>query len=220
MEAPTIRAVLFDFDGTLSDSEYLHYECWLEAAADWGSAVDWESYKRDFVGISDRNACRIFLEKAGLEPADEAIAAGCLRKHQCYRRRAPAELTIDARVVEWIRAAAPKVPLGVVSSSAVPDVAPTLELCGIAGAMRFAICGDHAARLKPDPMPYLLALEKLRKDAGVEHASECLVFEDSATGIASASAAGMTVHPLDDPARLADALAEWEPRIDALRDRR
>lgn len=219
MEAKTIRAVLFDFDGTLSDSEHLHYESWLEAAAEWDAAVSWQEYKRSFVGISDRNACRILLEKAGREPSGEAVAAGCLRKQQCYRRRSVVELTVDARAAAWVRAAAPKVPLGVVSSSAVPDVVPTLERYGIAEPMRFVICGDHVERLKPDPMPYLLALEKLRAGAGVEHACDCLVFEDSPTGTASATAAGMTVHRLDDPARLAEALAQWEPRIDALRGR-
>ena len=219
MAAEIIRAVLFDFDGTLSDSEYLHHETWLEAAADWGAAVGWEEYARRFVGISDRNACRFLLEKAGREPTDEAITAGCLRKQQCYRRRSRVELTVDERVVEWIRATAPQAPLGVVSSSAVADVVPTLERYGIADPLQFVICGDHVARLKPDPMPYLLALEKLREHAGIEHAGDCLVFEDSATGVASAAAAGMTVHRLAAPARLAEALEQWAPKIDALRSR-
>ncbi len=219
MEAGIVRAVLFDFDGTLCDSEYLHHEAWLEAAAAWGAAVGWEEYVQRFVGISDRNACRIFLEKAGLQPTEALIEAGCLRKHRCYRRRSRVELTVDERVVEWIRSTAPQAPLGVVSSSAVPDVVPTLERHGIADLMQFVICGDHVARLKPDPMPYLLALEKLRERAGVAHAGDCLVFEDSATGVASASAAGMTVHRLESPSRLAEALEQWEPKIDALRRR-
>ncbi len=112
MESKIVRAVLFDFDGTLSDSEYLHHEAWLEAAADWGAAVGWEEYTQRFVGISDRNACKIFLQKAGLPPTDALIEAGCLRKHRCYRRRSKIELTVDERVVEWIRSASPRVPLG------------------------------------------------------------------------------------------------------------
>ncbi len=218
MESETIRAVLFDFDGTLSDSEYLHHESWLEAVADWGATVDWEEYKQRFVGISDRNACKILLEKVGREPTDEIIIAGLLRKQQCYRRRSKTELTVDRQVVEWIRSVSPQVPLGVVSSSAVPDVVPILERHRIADTMRFVICGDHVARLKPDPMPYLFALEKLRECESIEHAGDCLVFEDSAVGAASAAAAGMTVHRLNEPARLAEAIRQWEPKIDALRD--
>ncbi len=85
--------------------------------------------------------------------------------------------------------------------------------------MRFVICGEHVTRLKPDPMPYLLALEKLRACAGIERAGDCLVFEDSPTGIAAAAAAGMTVHRLDEPSQLAESIAQWTPKIDALRGR-
>lgn len=218
MESANIRAVLFDFDGTLCDSEYLHHESWLEAAEPWGVAVGWEEYTQRFVGISDRNAARFFLEKSGQDATEELINAGCQRKHECYRRRSAAELKVDSRVCDWVRSASAKVPIGVVSSSATPDVVPILENHGIADAMRFVICGEHVTRLKPDPMPYALALAKLREIVEVDSAEDCLAFEDSTSGVASATAAGLTVHRLDSPTKLGDALAHWERKISALRD--
>jgi beta-phosphoglucomutase len=218
MASANIRAVLFDFDGTLCDSEHLHHEAWLEAAEPWGVAVGWEEYTQRFIGISDRNAARIFLEKSGQDATEELIDAGCQRKHECYRRRSAAELKVDSRVCDWVRSVSAKVPIGVVSSSATPDVVPILENHGIADAMRFVICGEHVTRLKPDPMPYALALEKLREIVEVDRAGDCLAFEDSNSGVASATAVGLTVHRLDSPTKLGDALAHWERKISALRD--
>ncbi len=205
--------MLFDFDGTLVDSEYLHHESWLEAAAPWGVSVSWEEYERRLVGMSDRTASEFILRRAGMAGTPELIELGRARKHRAYRARSVAELTIDRRVLEWIRRNSGRVPLGVVSSSAVPDVVPILERQGIARCMELIICGDHVERLKPDPMPYLLALRKLRSGFGIKRSRECLVYEDSATGIESASSAGMTVHAVSTPSDLPRALNALDGRI-------
>ena len=210
---PSIRAVLFDFDGTLVDSEYLHHEAWLEAVEPWGVTVGWEDYKRKLVGISDRSACEFFLGLADMEVTPEAMDFGRTRKHLYYRRRCVDELTVDPSVSDWIRANCDRVPMGVVSSSAAPDVVPILERQGIADRMRFVVSGDDISRLKPDPMAYLLALEKLRRMCGVRDAGECLVFEDSGTGIRAAREAGMTVQHLDLPGDLPALLEAWDSRI-------
>ena len=205
--------MLFDFDGTLVDSEYLHHESWLEAVASWGVTLGWEEYQRQLVGISDRRACEFFVTLAGLEPTPELLESGRSRKHRVYRRRAVQELAIDPWVQEWVRANRERVPLGVVSSSAIPDVVPILERQGVASAMRFVICGEHVERLKPDPLPYLLAFEKLREGLPDLQTEECLVFEDSATGVRSASDAGMTVQSLESPRDLHLSLQRWSRKI-------
>ena len=211
--APSIRAVLFDFDGTLVDSEYLHHEAWLEAVEPWGVTLGWEEYKRKLVGISDRHACEFFLGLAGREVTSEAMDFGRSRKHMFYRRRSVDELTVDASVSDWIHANFERVPMGVVSSSAAPDVVPILERQGVAARMRFVVSGDDVSRLKPDPMSYLLALEKLGPECGIRNAAECLVFEDSETGIRAAQDAGMTVQRLQLPCDLPKLLETWDRRI-------
>lgn len=211
--APSIRAVLFDFDGTLVDSEYLHHEAWLEAVSPWGVTVGWEEYKRKLVGISDRRACEFFLGLAGMEATAEAMDFGRSRKHMFYRRRSVDELKLDPFVSDWIHANSECVPMGVVSSSAAPDVVPILERQGVADRMRFVVSGDDVSRLKPDPMSYLLALEKLGPECGIRNAAECLVFEDSETGIRASQDAGMTVQRIKLPCDLPTFLAEWDRRI-------
>jgi len=205
--------VLFDFDGTLFDSEYLHHEAWLEAVEPWGVTVSWEDYKRQLIGISDTRACEFFLDRAGQPRTPEAIQAGRERKHSVYRRRSLQELVPHPSVATWIRNNFERVPLGVVSSSAIPDVVPILERQRIADCMQFIICGDHVERLKPDPLPYLLAFEKLQAGHDISDPGDCLVFEDSSTGIQAAKAAGMTVHALATPEDLPSALDQWSKHI-------
>ncbi len=212
-ETPRIRAVLFDFDGTLTDSEWLHHQSWLEAVAPWGVTVSWDDYERLLVGISDTRASEFFLELAGVERTPERVLDGRARKHAAYRRRSVRELSIDPLVKAWIEEHWRTTPLGVVSSSAVPDVVPILERQGVSAYMRFVICGDHVARLKPDPMPYLLAMEKLALGWGIHDPRECLVFEDSETGVRAAQDAGMTVQPVQPPSNLAGLLMQWTARV-------
>ena len=216
----TIRAVLFDFDGTLVDSEYLHHESWLEAVEPWGVTVSWEEYVRQLVGISDTRACKYFLGRAGKAVTPEAVEQGRRRKHRVYRSRSIEELKIDHRVRDWILRNHGAVPMGVVSSSAIPDVVPILQRQGVADCMEFIICGDHVKRLKPDPAPYLLALSKLRSAFGIEDSLECLVYEDSRTGIQAAAAAGTTVHALGATSDLPSAMEEWQERIKGIVDSR
>lgn len=208
-----IRAVLFDFDGTLVDSEYLHHESWLEAVKPWGVTVSWEDYVRQLVGISDTRACEFFLNLAGMAVTPEAVEYGRRRKHRVYRSRSIEELEIDPYVLDWIRRGRRRVPMGIVSSSSIPDVVPILQHQGAADCMEFIICGDHVERLKPDPTPYRLAFAKLRRAFGIEDGRECLVYEDSATGIEAATAAGLTVHAVAQPRDLPRALEEWDDRI-------
>ena len=208
-----IRAVLFDFDGTLVDSEYLHHEAWLEAVEPWGVTLSWEEYQRRLVGISDRRACEFFLRIAGMAETPELMEQGRNRKHLVYRRRSIEELSIHPRVLDWIHRNYRSIPMGVVSSSAIPDAIPILDRQGVAQRMDFIICGDHVEHLKPDPMPYLLALDKLRAVGAVTDGRECLVFEDSATGVTAATDAGMRVEALNSPSDLADALERWGQRI-------
>ncbi len=208
-----IRAVLFDFDGTLADSEWLHHQAWLEAVAPWRVSVGWADYKRLLVGKSDTSASEYFLKLAGIERTPTVIQGGRARKHAAYRRRSVAELSVDPLVREWMREHWRRVPLGVVSSSAVPDVVPILERQGVAGYLRLVICGEHVARLKPDPMPYLMAFEQLSAGWQICDPRECLVFEDSETGLRAGRQAGVTVQAVPSPRDLPGLLAAWTPRI-------
>lgn len=196
-----ITAIFFDFDGTLVDSESLHYEAWTAAVVGHGAGTDWVDYQRRFVGKSDRWAGRIFLEEAGHLPDESVIDEVCRIKHAYYRERSGARLRIDAAVIDWLLGAPRELALAVVSSSPTVDVEPTLLHSGVHARLDALICGDHVERLKPHPEPYLTALERVGR-----RPEEALVFEDSSTGLASARAAGIEAVRVQEPSRLLELL--------------
>ena len=200
------HAILLDFDGTLVDSEPLHHRCWLEAIRPWGGNSDWEDYRTRLVGITDREAGRILLAEAGHEPTPDLVSAACQRKHSLYRSRCGEELTIASEIVQAIRDLALFVPVGVVSSSITLEIGPVLRKANLNGHLGVVVCGDDVERHKPDPEPYLLAVNLLKRQSHVIEARECLVFEDSEAGAASAVAAGMRVSRVQHPSELAPLL--------------
>ena len=207
MTSPTTpRAILFDFDGTLVDSEPLHYSCWLEAIRPWGGSTDWPDYQSRFVGITDREAGKIFLSECGQEPTDELVRTACDSKHRLYRARCGEELAISSDVIDLLHEISLSTQLAIVSSSITLELSPVLDKAGLNDIVRVVVCGDHVKRHKPDPEPYQLAANKLKQhDSSIEE-SNCLVFEDSAAGMASATAAGMRVCQVRHPSDLADQL--------------
>jgi beta-phosphoglucomutase len=207
------QAILLDFDGTLVDSEPLHYRSWSEAVRPWGGATDWEDYQRRFVGITDREAARIFFREAGYEPSEDLVQAACASKHQIYRSRCGDELVVAPEAVAIIIELASILPLGIVTSSSELELEPVLEKARLRGAIPVMVCGDHVERHKPHPEPYQVALKRLQTIAKSVVESGCLVFEDSAAGIAAATAAGMRVSRVRHPSDLAGQIRREAPGL-------
>lgn len=178
---PSLRAVLWDIDGTLMDSEPWHQRATIAVCRDCGYAMteaDYagslgiafpEYYARiaarhpmplDFHAWADAITDRYLARLAEVEPRDGAFAL------------------VEEFATRGLRQAC-------VSNSGRRVVAANLAAMGI-GHFEFAICRDDVVNGKPDPEPYLLAAHRL----GVP-ATACAVIEDSPTGARSARAAGM-----------------------------
>ena len=204
----SIKAILIDFDGTLVDSERLHYQCWCDAVQSYGAKITWDDYRQRLVGTDDRKAGRILLAEAGVKPTDQLVATVVGRKKSLYGKQFCVELQIAPEVISLLRRCAQELPLGLVSSSLTSEVEPLLIQCGIRSAFRFIVCGDDVTRVKPHPEPYLRALTLLNQSGEAIPPANCLVFEDSASGVTSARTAGMMVHAVASPHEFTFALSE------------
>lgn len=202
------RAILLDFDGTLVDSEPLHFRSWLEALRPWGGTTNWDDYRKRFVGITDRQAGRTFLSEAGHDATEELVRAACDSKHRIYRSRCGEELSISAEIAALIQELTLQVQVGIVSSSITMELAPVLEKANLNGSIRVLVTGEKVKRHKPDPEPYLMALNHLRDNDPNLGEQSCLVFEDSDAGVASAEAAGMQVVRVGHPSELPELIRE------------
>jgi HAD superfamily hydrolase (TIGR01509 family) len=114
-------------------------------------------------------------------PVEEVHA----RKEALYMELA-GELKAVPEVLEHVLEGHGRIPMAVVSGSTRESVTRSLETLGILEKFDVLVCAGEYARGKPDPEPFLMAAAQL----GVE-AKDCLVFEDTAMGIAAATAAGM-----------------------------
>jgi len=195
----TFDSVLFDFDGVLADSEPLHYEVWCEVLAPWGFQMDWDTYVRECVGISDRLMVERFCQTRTPALDFEEIYAQYPRKKERFSERMVEAMPFPAATVQLLHEIG--LPLAVVSSSGRNEVEPPLVQAGIRERFGALVCGMEAGRLKPEPDPYLKAASML----GVRRP---LVVEDSEAGEKSGLAAGFTVLRVASPQEVAERVRE------------
>ena len=187
------RAVIFDFDGVVADSELLHYRALNKAFNSRGVDIPKEVHWAKYLGFSDyenveavNRDYRMGLDAAGV---DEIVRD----KTEFFDALARAEAPIIDGVVDFVSMLRQNgVPLAVCSGATLSDIRIMLEGTELVGAFDPIVTADDVRKGKPDPEGYLLALSKLNErlaaDISVE---ECVVIEDSHWGIEAANAAGM-----------------------------
>lgn len=187
-----MKAVLFDFDGVLVNSEPLHYRalrgCLLPEGIDVGEA----EYARFYLAYDDWEAIRIALERHGIRYDPERVQALAERKAQLFDELlATVPLFPGAR--ELVEALAREVPIAIASGALRSEIERILQPSGLRPLFGAVVGADDVERCKPDPEPYLTAMMRLRPRAPELRPQDCVVIEDTMPGIASALAAGMKV---------------------------
>ena len=181
-----IRALVFDFDGLILDTEYPDYQSWQEIYQAHGAHLPLSAWERS-VGSMDLDLLDpyAYLEAQIGRPVDrEEIRA--------RRRSRLAELVAAQSVLPGVEdyladARRLGLKLGLASSSSRAWVTGCLAQFGLNGATFDCIrCGDEVKRTKPDPELYLAALDAL----GVR-ADQAVALEDSPNGVAAAKGAGL-----------------------------
>ena len=177
------RAIVFDFNGTLSHDEPILCEIFMELFAEHGKPLAAQEYFDVLAGLSDPEIVRTWLGRDHPD-VDEVIEERIRR----YRSAVADGSSVPPELREAVRFAAERVPLGIVSGAARPEIEPVIEAAGIADAFEFILTSDDIERGKPDPEGYRRALSLFDQDID---AGDVLVIEDTEAGIASAKAAGM-----------------------------
>ena len=188
-----MRAVIFDFDGVLVNSEPLHFRSMRESLVPEGIVIDDTEYLRDYVAYDDRRAIRRALEQHG-QPADAVrVEIVADRKARMF-----AEMKSDVPFFPGARELVQElhrdgVLLAIASGARCSEIEDLLEAGGLRDAFVAIVGADNVARTKPYPDPYLEALRRLQQVAPSLTSEECVAIEDTVPGIAAARAARMTV---------------------------
>ncbi|PIE72754.1 MAG: haloacid dehalogenase [Deltaproteobacteria bacterium] len=181
---PVIQAVLWDIDGTLIDSEDLHYQVIADWCGEQGFSLTPED-NENLLGKSMNEKWHILRKSHSLSVSLAGFKEDCARRY-CkavsgdLQRKAPLELFRNFARCGIAQAC--------VSNGDRTVVEANLKALEIDGLVSLRISGDDLENGKPDPEPYLRAAQRL----GVT-ADECLVVEDSSVGVTAGLAAGMRV---------------------------
>jgi beta-phosphoglucomutase len=187
-----MRAVIFDFDGVLVASEPLHFRAMREALLAEGFTIGEEEYWRHLLGHDDRGAIRIALERHGV-PYDGARIEAVTRRKASAFEALLADVPFFPGVKELVGALHHEVPLAIASGARRVEIEAILKAGGLRDAFEAVVGIDDVSRSKPNPEPYLTAMGRLEARAPGLEPGQCLVIEDSTTGIAAGLAAGMKV---------------------------
>ena len=190
----TSRAVIFDFNGTISDDEPVLERLFSAISRDLGRPLTSEEYYRDLAGLSDHAIIERVLELNGMDPSPQHRNALMRVKVDRYKELVSERPTIAEPVAAFVRAVAERVPVAIASGAVREEVEHVLALAGLGGAFTAVVCIDDVQRGKPDPEGFQTALAALNAaaDGGEPIApGEVLVFEDADAGVQAAKAAGM-----------------------------
>jgi HAD superfamily hydrolase (TIGR01509 family) len=190
-----MRAVIFDFDGVIADTEPLHFEGLRRTLAGIDITLTEPDYYATYLGFDDRG-CILEALRANQRPITEPIVQDLMRtKAAAYLASIQEHLVIFPGVREFVEEAAAAYPIAIASGALRPEIELILEQAGLRKAFRHITSAEDVTRSKPDPQPFLHALAGLNRQLGHSPltADACLVIEDSLPGIRAAKAAGMKV---------------------------
>jgi beta-phosphoglucomutase len=197
-----LRAVIFDFDGVLADSEPLHFRALRECLRPEGVAIDERQYYSTYVAYDDHTCIRLALEHHG-RPYDAASVTAAAERKAAIFDELLRGIPFFPGVPELVAALASELPVAIASGARRDEIEKILTGGGLRAHFRAIVGADDCDRTKPDPEPYLRAVALLARDTPGLSPAECVAFEDTVAGIASARAAGLkvvgvaTTHPAE-----------------------
>ena len=188
-----LRAIIFDCDGVIADTEPLHFAALQRVLAEESIALTEEVYYRHYLALDDRGCFhKAFSDCATL--TRERLAELIDRKASYIEPAMRTHLRLFPGVADFIRRAAVKYPLAVASGALKREIEMVLDFGGVRDCFLAIVSAEDVARGKPDPESFLKAHAIINAQATVTISpQECLVIEDSLHGVEAARLAGMRV---------------------------
>ncbi|MFJ1337382.1 HAD family hydrolase [Pseudomonas caricapapayae] len=177
-----LEALLFDLDGTLTDTDKLHLLAMQQLLLEEGRVLTEEEFDAHVSGRANADLCRYLFPDRPL--AEHQVFAD--RKEARFRALSPT-LQPTAGLIRLLEhAERAGIGMAVVTNAPRANAVHMLDAMGLGERFEHVLVAEELPRAKPDPLPYLTGLECLQAKAG--HA---LAFEDSVPGVIAASRAGI-----------------------------
>jgi HAD superfamily hydrolase (TIGR01509 family) len=188
-----LRAIVFDFDGVIANSEPLHFGAMRDVLAEDGIVLSKEAYYSSYLGYDDRGAFRAIGADQGVSFSSGHLADLLARKAVRLEQLERDASVLFPGAADAVRRAAAAVPIAIASGALRAEILRVLDRADLTHLFSVIVGAEDAMQSKPAPDPYVRAVSLL--SAVVEGAplqpSECVAIEDSRWGLQSARDAGL-----------------------------
>ena len=188
-----LRAVIFDFDGVITDSEVLHLRAFNSVLAQHGVEIPTRDYYKEYLGYTDADCFKLLAQKGLLKINEQEIENLVKQKNRVFEELAKTEGQIIEGVRDFLQMLKDNnIPMAICSGALLAEIELILEQAGLRDFFEVIVSADHVRKGKPSPEGFLLVLKKLNEgqEEPVE-AGQCIAIEDSHWGLQAAKAAGM-----------------------------
>jgi len=187
-----LRAVIFDFDGVITNSEPSHLAMFQKVLAERGVYLARDEYYEKYLGMDDKECFSTILRNRGIETDPETTNILVQKKTRYLMEYIKDHIFVFPGVVDLVGTIRDRYPLAIASGALRHEIEFILKHAGLSDSFDVIVSAEDVVHGKPDPEAFTKALRYLNTVNGSEiMPHECLVIEDSLAGIEAAHAAGM-----------------------------
>ena len=188
----SLRAIVFDFDGVIANSEPLHLRAFRDVLAQEGVALAEPDYYARYLGFDDVGVFRKIGEDRARTWNDAQIGDLVSRKGARFEGLERDVSMLFPGAADAVRRAAAAVPVAIASGARGTEIRRVLDREGLTASFAAIVAAEDTAAGKPSPDPYLHAVARLSSALhGPVAARDCVAIEDSEWGLESARTAGL-----------------------------
>ena len=186
-------AVIFDFDGVITDSEILHLRAFNRVLAQHNIEITTKDYYKDYLGLTDFDCFEALVDEGRLKPDAQGIKNLVKQKNRVFEELVKTE----GRIIEGVRdfldvLKRNNIPMAICSGALLAEIELILKQSRLRPFFEVIVSAEQIKEGKPNPEGFLLALQRLNKERkNPILADKCIVIEDSHWGLEAAKAAGM-----------------------------
>lgn len=189
-----LKAIIFDCDGIIVDSEPNHLKAFQIVLETEGITLIKEAYYEKYLALDDKGLFEKILLEHHRSVDNKILKRLILRKMPLYKKLSEETLYLYPGVVDFVKKAKEKYRLAIASGAFRGEIKAALDKGGIRSAFPVIVSAQDVRNGKPNPEAYLTALEKLNNITASMNeiqVNECVVIEDSLHGVEAARSAGM-----------------------------